>query len=220
MPRLQQQVDLLDGIRRRTGLSLEELARRVAIQPETMRKISKGYQKASDQLLAALRNLELYQRSVKSPSVVDPVSDATADGQIVRLGEKTSRQVPVVSWARAGSASDYADLCNQIDEWVATDCRDPNAFALILEGDSMEPEFVAGDVVVFAANSEPRNGDYVVCRLKEGYGVLFKRFRRIGLEGQTVKLESLNPAYKPLEYPTAHFQFIYPAVDLRRKLRR
>ena len=68
--------------------------------------------------------------------------------------------VPVVSWASAGKAADYPDLCNQIEELVETDCKDPNSFALILEGDSMEPTFLAGDIVIFAPNSEARNGDF------------------------------------------------------------
>lgn len=78
--------------------------------------------------------------------------------------------MPVVSWARAGQALDYGDLCNQIDDSVETDCKDANAFALIPEGDSMEPEFYAGDLVVFAPNVEPRNGDFVVCRLLSNSG--------------------------------------------------
>jgi transcriptional regulator with XRE-family HTH domain len=38
-----------------------------------------------------------------------------ADGQIERQ-TGPSRKVPVVSWAKAGAAQDYGDLCNQIDE--------------------------------------------------------------------------------------------------------
>jgi len=137
-----------------------------------------------------------------------PASNATAAACISQLA-------PVVSWARAGAASDYGDLCNQIDETIPTDCKDPNAFALIIEGDSMEPKFEAGYRVVFSPNSEPRNGDFVVARLKEGHGVLFKRFRRTGIEGQTARLESLNPAYSTLEFPLNAFHFIYPAVEFR-----
>jgi SOS-response transcriptional repressor LexA len=130
------------------------------------------------------------------------------------------RRVPVVSWARAGEAHDYADLCHQLDDAVETDCKDANAFALIIEGDSMEPEFMAGDIVVFTPNSEPRNGDIVVCRLKETHGVLLKRYRRTGPEGKTVRLESVNPNYQPLEFRAAEIAFVYPAVHLKRRIRR
>lgn len=130
------------------------------------------------------------------------------------------RRVPVVSWAQAGAAHDYGDLCNQLEEWVGCKCRDMNSFALIIEGDSMEPRFMAGDRVIFAPNSEPRNGNFVVARLKEGHGVLFKRFRRCGSEGGVIRLESLNPDYGPLEYPVSAFAFIYPAVEMHGTLPR
>jgi SOS-response transcriptional repressor LexA len=213
-PRFELQAALIAGIAQRTRLSPEALAARVAIKPETMRKVSKGYQKASDQLLAALKNLEmsvLEEGMTKRKVVIGEPDIVSPEG---------FRRVPVLSWARAGSARDYGELCRQIGEWTPTECQDPNAFALIIEGDSMYPEFIAGDSVVFAPNSEPRNGDVVVCRLNEVQGVLFRRFRRCGDEGMTIRLESLNSAYKVLEYSLSEFRFIYPAVDMCRKLRR
>ena len=43
----------------------------------------------------------------------------------------------------------YEDLANQIEEAVESDCKDANAFAIIIEGDSMETKFYAGDRVVY-----------------------------------------------------------------------
>ena len=126
------------------------------------------------------------------------------------------RMIPVVSWARAGNAGNFSDLAEQIDEWIESSCADPNAFALILEGDSMEPKYEAGDRVVFAPNSEPRNGDFVVARREEDGGVVFKRFKRTGAEGQTIRLESLNPNYKSIEAVESDFRFIYPSVEMKR----
>ncbi len=133
---------------------------------------------------------------------------------------RAPRLVPVVSWARAGSEGfNYGDLSEQIDERVETDCRDENAYALIVEGDSMEPRFLAGDRVICAPNSEPRNGDFVVARLKESGSVLFKRFKRAGHNGDTIRLESLNPDYDTVEYPANAFRIIHPVVDARMKVR-
>lgn len=131
------------------------------------------------------------------------------------------RMVPVISWARAGAAlaTDCEDLEGFIDEQMETDCSDLNAFALIIEGDSMEPKFFAGDRLVFSPNSEPRNGDAVVARLEEDGHVLLKQFKRTGTEGKIIQLHSFNPLYAMIEYPREKFRFIYPAVDMRRKLR-
>jgi SOS-response transcriptional repressor LexA len=130
-----------------------------------------------------------------------------------------ARQVPVVSWAAAGLARDYEELRNHIDEMVETDCRDSDAFSIIIEGDSMENKFYAGDRVVFAPHLEPRNHDAVVAKLNDGR-VFFKYFFRTGPEGARIKLVSENPNYAPMEFERNEFQFIYPAWEVKRRLRR
>jgi SOS-response transcriptional repressor LexA len=112
----------------------------------------------------------------------------------------------------------YEDLANQIEETVETDCKDPNTFAIIIEGDIMEPTFKAGDRVLFAPNSEPRNGDVVVAKVKDGR-VFFKYFYRTGPEGSRVKLVSENSLYAPMEFDKSEFNFIYPAWEVKRFLR-
>ena len=133
--------------------------------------------------------------------------------------EPAAKKVPVVSWAAAGAARAYEDLANQIEESVESDCKDANAFAIIIEGDSMETKFYAGDRIVFAPNSQPRNGDAVVAKLSDGR-VYFKYYYRTGHEGTRIKLISENQNYGSLEFDQSEFIFIYPAWELKRKLRR
>ena len=130
-----------------------------------------------------------------------------------------ARRVPVVSWAAAGEAKDYQDLANQIDEHVETGSKDPNAFSVILEGDSMESKFFAGDRVIFAPNLEPRNGDAVLAKLTDGR-VFFKWYHRTGPEGVRIKLSSENSNYAPMEFSREELTFIYPAWEVKRLLRR
>jgi SOS-response transcriptional repressor LexA len=133
---------------------------------------------------------------------------------------KPTFHVPIISWASAGKASNYSDLEGYIEERINSDCRDPNAFGLIIEGDSMEPKFYAGDRVIFSPNSEARNGDCVVARLREDGGVVFKQYFRGGKNGAVIRLVSLNPNYDPVEHPASAFRFIYPAVERLTILRR
>jgi SOS-response transcriptional repressor LexA len=128
-------------------------------------------------------------------------------------------RVPVVSWAAAGTGGSYYDLAHQIDEWLNTDCKDPNAYALILEGDSMEPEFKAGDRVIFMPNDQPRNGDVVVARLEDTGDVFFKLYHAYGRAGEMVRLTSYNAAYPPLEFHRDQFRFIHPMHSLIRRRR-
>jgi SOS-response transcriptional repressor LexA len=129
-----------------------------------------------------------------------------------------NRDIPVVSWAAAGKANDYQDLAAQIDETVGSHVTDPNAFAVILEGDSMEPAFLAGDRIVVAPNLEARNGDVVLAKFRDG--VVCKQFQRVGPVGGIARLKSLNENYPPLEVPIEEFAFIYPVMEFKRLVRR
>lgn len=130
------------------------------------------------------------------------------------------QRIPVVSWAAAGRTGNFQDLANQMEEWLYSDCKDPNAYALILEGDSMEPEFKAGDRVVVMPNDLPRNGDVVAARLADTEDVLFKLYHTFGKDNEMIRLTSYNLAYPPLEYHRSKFRFIHPMHSMLRRRRR
>lgn len=132
-----------------------------------------------------------------------------------------ARLVPVVSFARAGEDGfDYEDLANQIDDRVETTCRHPNCFALIVDNDSMEPKYPAGEILVIEPHGELRNGDLVVARLRESGGVLFKRFHWADPKLTRVRLTSYNEIYPALEYPFEDFRFIHPVYQRTTYFRR
>src|ERR1700733_4583074 len=67
--------------------------------------------------------------------------------------------------------------------------------------------------VVFSPNSEARNGDFVLARLRRDEAVLFKQFHREGKNGEVVRLVSLNPNYDQVEHPAQSFRFLIPGVS-------
>lgn len=122
--------------------------------------------------------------------------------------------LPVVSWASAGKAHDYQDMTAFIDEEVRSTVKDPHCFALRVEGNSMEPRYLAGDLLVLNPHREPRSGNHVVARLRENDGVLFKLYHCAGDE---VTLTSYNSAYPPVKFSRKDFLWIYPVIELIRK---
>lgn len=150
----------------------------------------------------------------------------TADGEPGVLAFKehggpywgTSNQAPVVSWASAGQARAFMDQGPDV-EHIATNCKDPNCYGLIVEGDSMEPRYMRGDVLVVTPRAEAINGDLVVAK-NVSEEVLFKLFHRGGAEGSAVRLSSYNVAYPVLEYKITDFQFIHPVYSITRRLRK
>lgn len=210
----------LRKLRKGLRLTQAELASLLGIHRTYLVLIEKGKKIPSPRLERAILDfMEKAEQKSLSPETLWNESQRTRNSASRLIPEAPARRAPVVSWAAAGQARAYEDLANQLEEMVETDCRDQNAFAIIIEGDSMEPRFLAGDRVVFAPNSEPRNGDAVVAKLQDGR-VLFKYFFRTGPEGARVKLVSENSNYGPMEFERSDFFFIYPAWEVKRRLRR
>jgi len=208
----------LRKLRKGLRLTQAELASLLGIHRTYLVLIEKGKKIPSPRLERSILDFmdKAEGKNLSPQSLWDQVSNAKVSPLVA---EPPARRAPVVSWAAAGEARAYEDLANQIEETVETDCKDPNAFSIIIEGDSMENKFYAGDRVVFAPNSEPRNGDAVVAKLNDGR-VFFKYFYRTGQEGARVRLVSENQNYGPMEYERNEFTFIYPAWEIKRKLRR
>ena len=75
----------------------------------------------------------------------------------IKEGKSTlaaGRLVPVINKVAAGYPSDFNDLDYPVgiaDDYVrCPDLHDPNAFAVRVVGDSMEPKFREGDIVIFS----------------------------------------------------------------------
>ena len=78
--------------------------------------------------------------------------------------------------------------------------RHPDAFALRIDGDSMSPEIVHGDLVVLSPSAQAVDGQPAVVQLTDQIGVTCKLYRR---EGDTVHLVAINEQIPPIIIPAA-----------------
>ena len=78
------------------------------------------------------------------------------------------------------------------DEVALPEVGDPNAYALEISGDSMEPVFRDGDMVVVSPAAPIRRGDRVVVRTHRGEVMTKQLARR---SARRIELRSLNPAH-------------------------
>lgn len=69
-------------------------------------------------------------------------------------------------------------------------CGEAEAFALMVLGDSMAPEFVEGDVIIIEPEGVAQDGSYVLAQL-DGEWI----FRQLVESGDGWQLRALNPAY-------------------------
>jgi phage repressor protein C with HTH and peptisase S24 domain/DNA-binding XRE family transcriptional regulator len=128
--------------------------------------------------------------------------------------------IPLISWAHAGRSldGDFSDVVNW-EQRVPTPVKDPNAIAVQIRGDSMEPKISEGDTVILLCSVRAQTGDVVVARLKNG-GVICKIFHLRGRTGRKFVLTSYNPAYPPTEHEEEDFYWIYPVHSVNKPMRR
>jgi repressor LexA len=128
------------------------------------------------------------------------------------------RNLPVLSWAQAGQATDFSEIPHDWDEVVPSDLSDERAFGVRLRGDSMEPKFSDGDIAILLPSIAATNGEIVVANLKDE-GVLCK-IMHVQLDRNVIKLSSYNPAYPSLERHRDQFHWIFPVMSIIKQLRR
>lgn len=89
---------------------------------------------------------------------------------------KKLRPVPVISWVTAGKWHEVVDPYQPgvAEEWVESDVTGTNVFALRVKGDSMEPEFVEGDIIIVNPHIAPKPGDFVIAKDKDNGEATFE----------------------------------------------
>jgi len=130
------------------------------------------------------------------------------------------RLVPVINKVSAGYPGDFDDLDYPVgvaDDYVrCPDVHDPNAFAVRVVGDSMEPKFREGDIVIFSPSAEVHNGDDCFIRFAMPHETAFKRV--FFEQGDKVRLQPRNEKYSPLIVDGKRINGLYRAVIKYEKL--
>jgi len=106
--------------------------------------------------------------------------------------------VPLLGLGQAGSGGFFDSAGfpqgQGWDEVAFPSAPEDGSYALEVSGDSMQPLYRDGDVIVVSPTAQLRRGDRVVVRTKDGE-VLVKVLHR--QTAKTLELHSLNPAHPP-----------------------
>jgi repressor LexA len=124
------------------------------------------------------------------------------------------RLVPVINRVAAGYPRDFNDLDYPVgiaDDYIrCPDVHDPNAFAVRVIGDSMEPKFKEGDIVIFSPAAEVKSGDDCFIRFTMPHETTFKR--AFFEKGDKVRLQPRNDKYAPTIVEGKRINGIYRAI--------
>lgn len=89
-------------------------------------------------------------------------------------------------------------------------CSEAEPFALMVLGDSMEPEFLDGEIIVIEPEGLAKDGSYVIAFHNEEY-----TFRQLLKRDVGWALHALNPAYP--DHPIADLGCVKGVVILKKK---
>jgi SOS-response transcriptional repressor LexA len=128
--------------------------------------------------------------------------------------EKAGQFIPVINKVPAGYPADFDDMGYPVgfaDDYVRSpDIHDPNAFAVRVVGDSMEPKFSEGDIIIISPAADVANGDDCFVRLKNPHETTFKRV--FFDKNKMVRLQPLNSIYAPIIVKADRINGTYRAV--------
>jgi SOS-response transcriptional repressor LexA len=181
----------LDHAKGARGYSVNKIAGEVGMRPSTLYEAAdKGVRPSS------------YTVKIASVTGVSARWLATGEGSMLQTETPANvsrvdvqrRRVPLVSSVAAGlfaEATDYMPV-GYSDDWVeCTVTVKDHTFALRVEGDSMEPKFEEGCILVVEPDLEARPGDYVVAKNGDNEAT----FKKLVRDGGEFMLEPLNPRY-------------------------
>jgi SOS-response transcriptional repressor LexA len=176
-------------LRHGKGLLQKELAVRAQMDPSNLSKLERGeYTWTSESLEKVAAALEVHIGELF-------ITEANATPSPVGTG-----RIPVLDYVQAGAFTgvnhNFGD--EEMQEFVFTELHhSPHSFAMKLRGDSMEPRFSEGDLIVIDPALTPRPGDFVLATDESG-SATYKQFRDAGLNEQgrdVFELVPLNSLY-------------------------
>jgi phage repressor protein C with HTH and peptisase S24 domain len=184
----------LDRLAESAGLSASGLAKKAGLDPTTFNK-SKRITPEGRERWPSTESVAKSLTATNTPvEVFVQFIDATS--------RPPMRAVPLIGFAQAGSGGYFDDggfpVGKGWDEIPFPAVSDENAYALEISGNSMDPAYRDGTVIVVSPAASVRRGDRVVVKTKDGE-VMVKELKR--RTSKLIELRSVNPEHKERTLP-------------------
>ena len=179
----------IDGLAARAGLSASGLAKRAGLDPTTFNK-SKRITAEGRARWPSTESIAKALAATGTPFDVFVALIGTAE-------RHATRPVPLLGFAEAGSGGYFDDggfpVGEGWDEIAFPAVGDEPAYALEISGQSMQPAYRDGDVILVSPTAPIRRGDRVVVRTRDGE-VMAKELKR--RTAKSIELRSLNAEHE------------------------
>lgn len=194
------------------GLTQAELAERAGTSQQAIEQLENGKTKRPRYLPELARALGCE---------IDWLITGTKSGTNVAPAELGNKRIPILSYVQAGlwtESQEYRGYDGGMSYLLVDDDVSDNAFALIIEGDSMAPKFNAGDKIIVDPEVYPVPGDFVVALDGVKNQTVFKKFRPTGVDSHgndIYELVPLNDDFPTLRSETGKLSIIGTMVEHR-----
>jgi phage repressor protein C with HTH and peptisase S24 domain len=174
----------LDRLAERSDLSPSGLAKKSGLDPTTFNKSKR----ITPDGRARWPSTESIAKALSA-------TGASVESFVSLIGESngTAQAVPLIGFAEAGAGGYFDDggfpVGKGWDEIAFPAVTDDHAYALEISGESMQPTYRDGDVIIVSPAAPVRRGDRVVVKTKNGE-VMVKELKR--QTAKQVELKSLN----------------------------
>jgi phage repressor protein C with HTH and peptisase S24 domain len=184
----------LDRLAARAGLSASGLAKRAGLDPTTFNKSKR----ITPEGRARWPSTESVAKSLAATNTnIDTFVQLIEDS-----GRPARQAVPLIGFAEAGAGGYFDDggfpAGKGWDEIPFPAVNDENAYALEISGDSMEPAYRDGAVIIVSPAASVRKNDRVVVKTKDGE-VMVKELKR--KTAKSIELRSINPQHAERTLP-------------------
>jgi phage repressor protein C with HTH and peptisase S24 domain len=191
----------LDRLAARAGLSASGLAKKAGLDPTTFNKSKRITPDGRPRW-----------PSTESVSKSLAATGCSVEAFVQLIDEKArppAKAVPLIGFAEAGAGGYFDDggfpVGKGWDEIPFPAVNDEHAYALEISGNSMEPAYRDGTIIMISPAASIRRGDRVAVKTRDGE-VMVKELKR--RTAKTVELRSVNAAHGDRSLPVREVEWI------------
>lgn len=187
--------DFIKNYRVEHGLSLREMGKRTDISHTHIDSIERGSDpRTGKQVKITNETLTKLSRALH----VDPtyLFELSLDSEATHPARPASVQVPVLGEVVAGIPIEAVTDILDYEEISAEMASTGEFFGLRVKGESMQPKFSDGDVIIVRQQSDVESGDFAVVMVNSGEAT----FKKIQKTQDGIMLISLNASNFPPKF--------------------
>jgi phage repressor protein C with HTH and peptisase S24 domain len=194
----------VEALAKKHGLTLSGMAKLAGLDPTTFNK--------------SKRNTSSGKPRWPSTESIAKILEATNcdfddfSRLVMTAGGKISDHtapIPLIGFAQAGVGGFFDDggfpVGGSWDLVRFPELHDENAYALEVSGDSMEPLYREGDILIVSPQAEVRRSDRVIVKTLDGEVLAKELMRKTATQ---IELFSVNPNHPPLTFSLSDIDWI------------